>query len=320
MSTYARTVVPEPQSSARLHLPRATAPVSVLPDRQAPPRLPAWARVILTIVAMFSTFLLAQPAAMLLGLAKASQNPDPRVALAAGVVIFGIVLLCFVMVTLLLTRFVDRRPASVLGLRVNLRSMAALLGATALAAAVVVMVRFVVQLCGAGKPLTEGTANIPLWMVIALGLSQAFMLQGIGEELLWRGYLMQSLSARPALAVWVSAAAFASIHLISKGGQQNALDHILYLVTPFGFALLAGYLAMLTRSVWPAVGIHGGFHTGNLVANLLGVDSVSVAQGMAIGLVMMVLALVVAKMITPQRWEEIARRGPFALKETPRHR
>ena len=56
------------------------------------------------------------------------------------------------------------------------------------------------------------------------------------------------------------------------------------------------------------------------MANLLGVDSVSVAQGMAIGLVMMVLALVVAKMITPQRWEEIARRGPFALKETPRHR
>lgn len=311
MSTYARTVVPEPQSSARLHLPRATAPISVPPDRQAPPRLPAWVRVILTIVAMLSTFLLAQPVVMLLGLSRASQNPDPRVALASGLVTFGIVLLSYLMVTLLLTRFVDRRPLSVLGLRVSLRSMASLLGATALAAAVVLLVRFVVQLCGGGEPLTAGTAGIPLWMVIVLGLGQAFLLQGIGEEVLWRGYLMQSLSARPVLAVWVSAAAFASVHLISKGGQQNALDHILYLVTPFGFALLAGYLAMLTRSVWPAVGIHGGFHTGNLVANLLGVNDVSITQGLATAAVMTALALVIATRITPQRWAEVARRGPY---------
>lgn len=105
-------------------------------------------------------------------------------------------------------------------------------------------------------------------MVIG-GLSAAFLLQAIPEELIFRGYLLASLRMRPIPAVLVSGVSFAALHLASSGGQQGWGERFAYLAMPLGFGLAAGALSLLTRSLWIAVGIHGGPHVTVLAATLL---------------------------------------------------
>ncbi|WP_246956029.1 hypothetical protein [Brachybacterium sp. Marseille-Q7125] len=45
---------------------------------------------------------------------------------------------------------------------------------------------------------------------------------------------MTSLARRPRLAVIIAAIAFTIPHLASSGGQQSALQHVLYLAVPYG--------------------------------------------------------------------------------------
>ena len=75
---------------------------------------------------------------------------------------------------------------------------------------------------------------------------------------------------RPVLALVVTTLVFGAMHLVSLGGQQNLADHLWYLAMPLGFAFLAGALALRMRSLWPAIGVHGGFHVGNAAAGALG--------------------------------------------------
>ncbi|MFP5023265.1 CPBP family intramembrane glutamic endopeptidase [Pseudonocardia sp. 1LY6.1] len=100
----------------------------------------------------------------------------------------------------------------------------------------------------------------PLWAVLLDTVGLAFVLQGIPEELLWRGWLFGIVRDRPWLAFWWTTLSFASIHLISQGGQQHWYDRLSYLAIPLGFGALAGALVLVTRSMWVAVGIHAGFH------------------------------------------------------------
>ncbi len=129
-----------------------------------------------------------------------------------------------------------------------------------------------------------------------------------------RGYLLQTLSARPRLSVWVSAAVFTVPHLMSEGGQQGWVEHLTYLAAPFGFAVSAAFLAILLRSVWAAVGVHGGFHVGTWVTGLMGVpDGVmgSPVMWVVLGAVHLVVGLALAGRVTPERWAEVAARGPY---------
>lgn len=74
---------------------------------------------------------------------------------------------------------------------------------------------------------------------------------------------MQSLRSRPVLAVLGAAVVFTIPHLLSQGGQEKLGERFAYLAIPFGFALTAGVLGVALRSVWAAVGIHGGLHVAN---------------------------------------------------------
>lgn len=114
-----------------------------------------------------------------------------------------------------------------------------------------------------GGPGTQGAAPVAVLLVV---LGQAFLLQAVPEELLFRGWLLAVLRHRPAVGLAVTTASFTLIHLLSSGGQTSLLDHLVYLAIPFGFGLLAGVTVLLTGSVWAAVGVHGGFHLGSMVA------------------------------------------------------
>ncbi|WP_052460508.1 hypothetical protein [Microbacterium gorillae] len=59
---------------------------------------------------------------------------------------------------------------------------------------------------------------------------------------------------------------FTVIHLVSSGGQQNALERVIYLCLPFGFSLLAIGAMLLTGSLWAAIGVHSGIHLGTAAA------------------------------------------------------
>src|SRR5699024_238321 len=140
---------------------------------------------------------------------------------------------------------------------------------------------------------TQGSVSVLVVGIVVI-LLQAFVLQGIGEEVMFRGYLMQSLRRRPMLGIFVTAVAFTVPHLMSSGGQQNWVDRVVYLAMPFGFALSAGFLAVALRSVWAAIGVHGGFHVANFVVGSLGWLAVNgTAVYVAFGLAHLIAAIVI---------------------------
>jgi len=134
----------------------------------------------------------------------------------------------------------------------------------------VVATGLVVEAVAPTRPVDAGsiTGGWPLWAVIAIALARAFLLQGIPEELIWRGYVMQTLRTPPVVTAYISAGGFAVLHLASQGGQQNLLERLLYLAVPFGFGLLAAALVIRTGSLWSAVGVHGGFHVATTILTL----------------------------------------------------
>ena len=60
----------------------------------------------------------------------------------------------------------------------------------------------------------------------------------------------------------------ALLHLTSQGGQEGAVERVLYLAVPFGFGLLAAALVLRTGSLWSAVGVHGGLHVALTILTL----------------------------------------------------
>lgn len=74
-----------------------------------------------------------------------------------------------------------------------------------------------------------------------------------------------------------------AIHLVSQGGQQSVSEHVLYLALPLGFSLLAVGLLLWTGSLWAAVGVHGGFHIGNYIAEAAMPEADAVSSWLAIG-------------------------------------
>jgi membrane protease YdiL (CAAX protease family) len=174
----------------------------------------------------------------------------------------------YVAATLLLARIDGRMTLARLGIRPTRATLRDVLVGVAVSTVIVVGSTLPLAAAGLLRPANPITASVGL--VIVTALVSAFLLQGIGEELIFRGYLQAALHTGPIAAIVVSAASFGVLHLISAGGQQGVGERILYLALPTGFALLAGALRLVTGSVWAAVGVHGGLHVGYLITRLAG--------------------------------------------------
>lgn len=116
---------------------------------------------------------------------------------------------------------------------------------------------------------SEILSSTPLWAVVLIFFGMAFLLQGIPEELLWRGWLFGIVRDRPWLAFWWTTLSFTAIHLFSQGGQEQWYEYLSYLMLPLGFGALGGALVLTTGTMWIAAGVHAGFHSGNYLALLL---------------------------------------------------
>lgn len=110
-----------------------------------------------------------------------------------------------------------------------------------------------------------GDTTSAAMVVITLigGIGQGVLMQGIPEELIWRGWLMNCLRERPLFILILSATIFGLLHFVSRGGQQSTGEFLLYMVHAGFFALLGGALALRLRSLWAAFGVHSGLHLTN---------------------------------------------------------
>lgn len=297
------------------HGTRPRPDASPVPVPRAALRLPARARVLLT-TAMFLPVALSGAVLYLipgfLDLLAGSGAP----AVLAYAAVAGVILAGYLLVSWALTRLVDRRPARALGWRLDGRALLALLLGYGIAQILSLLGTGTALLTGLVQPLTElpdvpdPTASAVMTAVV-ITLLRSFVLQGIGEEMLFRGYLLQSLSRRPVLAVMITAAAFTLPHLVSSGGQQNVLERFLFLVVPLGFSISAGFLAIALRSVWAAVGIHGGFHLATAVTTLILPPVDGPVMWVLLGALHAVVGVAIALALPRARWTEVAEHGPY---------
>ena len=161
---------------------------------------------------------------------------------------------------LLVTRL-DRRPLSDLRLRFDRRALIWFLAMIAAALLIAVLMEVVLGFLGY-KPSTENYSSVPVSAVILYVIDRiraAFLQQGFPEELVWRGWLFTSLGGTRAAGI-ISVVFFTLMHLGSSGGQQNWIDHLIYLAEPFGFAVAAVVALWVSGSTWAAVGVHVGAH------------------------------------------------------------
>lgn len=121
----------------------------------------------------------------------------------------------------------------------------------------------------------EGVNPQISWGLIVLYFF-GYVIQGMGEEVMLRGYLMMSLSNRtkPVIAVIISSVVFALLHLMNPGVTVMSIINI----TLIGAIL--GLYVFRTDNIWGACGIHTAwnFALGNIfgsaVSGMSGNDSV----------------------------------------------
>jgi len=188
-------------------------------------------------------------------------NADDLVMAAFVLLLYGTATILVLMLCYVLRRTLDRGRRVSLNLRLDRRALLWAVGMVLVAVAVNLAVAGVVHILGLAGG-NEGIPDRPWWIIAVTIFSQAFLLQGIPEEIIWRGWLFSSLGETRFAAV-SSVLGFTVLHLLSQGGQQNLIDHITYLILPCGFAMMAMIVRIASGSTWAAIGVHGGFHLVN---------------------------------------------------------
>ncbi|MFI7124265.1 lysostaphin resistance A-like protein [Nonomuraea sp. NPDC050153] len=217
---------------------------------------PVWA-VLITVAAMFAmVFGGSLPATLLLAPGDLLYRP-------VGVV--GITLASLALVYLI-RRFLGRQSWRGVGLTRTWRAVPHLLagvlaGAVAVIAAGALSVALGVATWVPWDTVRPQLPYVPLYVVIAL-LGQAFP-----EELLWRGHLYDTLSGRlsPKAVLIVVSVCFGALHIISQSAADTPAERLLYVLQAIGLGFACAAARARTGTVWMAVGVHTGLHTGNIV-------------------------------------------------------
>ena len=221
-------------------------------------------RIVIAFAMMFACALtppLLKQVPVIQSFALAHENPA---GLVESFAVGSCVLLIYgsaVVLALVLCRTLDRGRHVRLCLRIDRRALLWLAGMILAALVVDLVVAGMLQVLGfAGGD--QSVPHGPAWLMIVESFSIAFLLQGIPEEIIWRGWLFSSLGETRFAAV-SSVLGFTALHILSQGGQQNLLEHLTYLALPCGFAVTAMIVRIVSGSTWAAIGVHGGFHLVN---------------------------------------------------------
>ena len=181
--------------------------------------------------------------------------------LTIPLVAIGLLMIC--------TRWLDRRPFAVTGIRFDRRWLPSLLLGTGVSLAIVVPAS---ALLGRLElvPVYPHNSSEPMWVALVYVLVLGYVMQGITEEFVWRGWLSQSIGGGRRRQAVITSIGFGLIHILSNGGHASFWEGAIYVTSSaaFGYAACALYFA--TGSIWAAVGIHGGLHLATYVAQNLG--------------------------------------------------
>lgn len=152
-----------------------------------------------------------------------------------------------IIAAVLYCRFIERRSLASMGLVrakcVRYYALGAALGTMMFAASVGICV-----IAGAARHIGANMYNIPVFAVICVG----WLIQGAEEEILCRGLLMGSLSARMPLwgAVLINSAFFAVLHIFNGGFNPIVFMNL----TLFG--LFMSVMALRFDSIIPCCAVH----------------------------------------------------------------
>ncbi|MDD7581998.1 lysostaphin resistance A-like protein [Corynebacterium sp. 32222D000AT] len=234
------------------------------PQLPLSPRLPLnWWGLLVRIVAAFVILMASNMVRVPLHQLPIARRDD-AVGIGANAAIFLLTPLAVVIMLWGWLRFVERRKLRAIGLLDISKILPGILGGTAVVA--VPMVVGWVFLSAFSEPVAQHDADpstAPVGVIVAgvvFVLVRSYFLQGIPEELIYRGWLFSTTDERPVFTVVWTTLAFTVPHLSSSGGQQSTTDFLLYLVLPLGMAVLAGAVVVWKKSVWWAAGTHGGMH------------------------------------------------------------
>ncbi|MDQ4092027.1 MAG: CPBP family intramembrane metalloprotease, partial [Actinomycetota bacterium] len=165
----------------------------------------------------------------------------------------------------LLRRHADRRPWSGIGLTADRAAILHLLFGIVLAAIVTtVAAAATVQLgladWGWSADATKKSAEQGLGASIIMIAMSTLLVQGLPEELVFRGYMFRNLGGT--LPLWATVASssllFGSMHVFSSGGATTLGERVLYAVAMTGFGLMLAACRTVSGTLWLAIGFHGG--------------------------------------------------------------
>lgn len=211
-------------------------------------------KALLAIIVMFLANLVRVPLATLPGMQEETSR-----ALLFNSLTFVITFLVVAVFVALWTRYVEKNPFDF-----QWSKAWGLVGGTAVVAVPMVASWLVLPATTVDSPRPDATMVGALVIFLVV---RSYILQGIPEELLFRGWLFSLTQQRPLVTVVWTTIAFTLPHLLSSGGQQDIGDHFLYLVLPLGMGFLAGAVVVWKGNFWWAAGTHGGMHA---VMGLLG--------------------------------------------------
>lgn len=110
-------------------------------------------------------------------------------------------------------------------------------------------------------------------VIIVVLVCSAVLVQGIPEELWFRGMAWVGAGRRPWATLAGTTLVFTVLHVVSQGGQNSVPERLWYLVLPLGMGFLAGCARWSTGSVWAAAGTHSGLHLGMIPVYVLAVPT-----------------------------------------------
>lgn len=217
------------------------------------PRLRAGWRLLIQTVIML---IIASIGGIAMAIIPAAWLPDP-----SGQLRSGIVETLMITGSVIIARFwLDRRSFSSLGFRLNKNVLPDLLIGIAIPFGLMAVI-FVVEL-GAGWLKFNGFA----WQDLSAGaiLSQLFILLvafiavGWNEELLSRGYHLQTLASGTNLfwGLLLSSAVFGMLHL----ANPNSENKIMVALGILGAGLFLAYGFLRTGQLWLSIGLHIGWN------------------------------------------------------------
>lgn len=204
-------------------------------------------------------------------------------------------------------RFVERMPFRMTGIMNGRAIIPGVVGGTAVVAVAMAVAWSVLLLAGegldpsefaevAGGSAAEGAGTsmaMTAAVMIIYTFVRAFLLQGLPEELIYRGWFFALTRSRPMFTFWWTTFAFMIIHLTSAGGQQSVAEHVYYLSLPLGMGMLAGAVVLWRGSVWWAVGTHGGMHVCLPVATMIAPVDMGMAAWFTVGGAQAILAVII---------------------------